>query len=74
MLYTFFKAQWDFSVRGDWTRQCKEDLEDFDIPDNLEYFEGKSQDVMKRIINRKRAEYALDKFHTLKWTTFTILN
>ena len=68
MLYKFFKAQWDFSVRGDWTRQCKEDLEDFDIPDNLEYFEGKSQDVMKRIINRKRAEYALDKFLKMKIT------
>ena len=66
MLYKFFKAQWDFSVRGDWTRQCKEDLEDFDIPLNLAYFEGKSQDAIKRIINRKRKEYALDKFLKMK--------
>ena len=65
MLYKFFKAHCDFSVNGDCTMQCKEY---FDIPANLEYFEGKSQDVMKRIINRKRAEYALDKFLKMKIT------
>ena len=66
MLYKFFKVQWDFSCRGDWTRQCKEDLQDFDIPDNLEYFEGKSQDAFKKMVTRKTKDYALEKFKNMK--------
>jgi hypothetical protein len=35
MLYKFFKAQWDHPVRGDWTIQCRNDMIDFGIPENL---------------------------------------
>ena len=40
MLYTFFNAQWNWPVRGDWTIQVREDLEDFNIPGALDYLEG----------------------------------
>ena len=66
MHYKFFKAQWEFPTRGDWSEQCKQDLEDFNIPTSLSYFEGKSQNMMKTLVNKKRREYGLKKFLTMK--------
>ena len=66
MLYKFFKAQWEYPVRGDWVLQCKQDLEDFNLPNQLDYFEGKSKDSFKAAINRKTKDYVLDKFNDIK--------
>jgi hypothetical protein len=61
-LYKFFKAQWDHPVGGDWVVQCKQDLEDFGLPEVLENFEGKSKESVKNLVNKKSMEYALEKF------------
>ena len=66
MLYKFFKAQWEYPVRGDWVLQCKQDLEDFNLPNQLDYFEGKSKDSFKAAFNRKTKDYVLDKFNDIK--------
>ena len=66
MQYKFFKAQWDFPVRGDWTKQVREDLEDFGIVEDLKSMEDKSKDAFKRMVNIKCKEYALEKFRKLK--------
>ena len=65
MQYKFFKAQWDFPVRGDWTKQVREDLEDFGIVEDLKSMEDKSKDAFKRMVNIKCKEYALEKFRKL---------
>ena len=66
MLYKFFQAQWEFPVRGDWVLQCNQDLIDFNLPNQLDYFKGKSKDTFKAAINKKAKEYALDKFNDIK--------
>ena len=47
MLYKFCKAQWNWQVRGDWTIEVKEDLEDFNIPGALDHLEGISSNSFK---------------------------
>ena len=66
MLYKFFRAQWEFPTKGDWSEQCKDDLLDLDLPINLDYFEGRPQEAFKTMVNKKTKEYALDKFITMK--------
>ena len=66
MLYKFLQAQWEFPVRGDWVLQCNQDLIDFNLPNQLDYFKGKSKDTFKAAINKKAKEYALDKFNDIK--------
>ena len=66
MQYKFFKAQWDFPVRGDWTQQVREDLEDFGIREDLKSMEEKSKNAFKRMVHLKCKEYAMEKFRTLK--------
>ena len=66
MLYKFCKAQWNWPVRGDWTIQVKEDLEDFNILGELDYLEGISSNSSKTLIKKRSKEYALDKFLKLK--------
>ena len=65
-LYKFFKAQWDHPVGGDWVVQCKQDLEDFGLPEFFENFEGKSKESVKKLVNKKSMEYALEKFLKIK--------
>ena len=66
MLFKFFRAQWEFPTKGDWSEQCKDDLLDLDLPINLDYFEGRPQEAFKTMVNKKTKEYALDKFITMK--------
>jgi hypothetical protein len=42
MLSQFFHAQWNNSLKHDWTLQVREDLEDLCIPVDLEYIKSKS--------------------------------
>ena len=66
MQYKFFKAQWDFPAKGDWTRQVQEDLSDFDIEENLSLLEEVSKASFKTRINKTAKEYSLEKFRKLK--------
>jgi hypothetical protein len=53
-------------MRGGWVLQCKQDLEDFNLPNQLDYFEGKSKDSFKAAINTKTKENVFDKFNDIK--------
>ena len=59
MLYKFFICQWYHPVRGDWTETVKEDLKDFDIPCDFQFFKSKSKESFKRLVKIKAKEYAL---------------
>ena len=61
MLYSFFITQWYKPSKGDWTEQIKLDLEEFNIPIDLEYISSKSKDSFKKIVKRKSKELALRK-------------
>ena len=45
---------------------CREDLRHFELPSQLEYFEGKSKAAFKRIMDEKCKQFALDKFNESK--------
>ena len=74
MMYKFFKVQWDFPVKGDWSLDCRQDLEDFNFPDSLEFFENKSKDSFKRQVKQKCKEYAANKFNLKKNTHSKMAN
>ena len=59
MLFSFFITQWQAPIRGDWTEQVKQDLENLQIPCSFEYLQSKSKDGFKRIVKIKAKEYAL---------------
>ena len=62
----FFYAQWENSLKNDWTLQVREDLEDLCIPVDLEFIKSKSQDSFKRLVKVKAREYALDELNKMK--------
>ena len=57
MLSKFFYAQWDHSLKLDWTEQVKVDLKDFGLPRDLEALEKKSKYSFKNLIKKKTNEY-----------------
>ena len=59
MLYNFFITQWLNPIRGDWTLQVQEDLEDLNIPCSFEYIKNKSTESFKRLVKKKVQQYAL---------------
>ena len=59
MLHKFFICQWYHPVRGDWKETVKEDLKDFDIPCDFQFFKSKSKESYKRLVKIKAKEYAL---------------
>ena len=62
MLYKFFKRQWKYPVAGDWVLQAKQDLADFDIPEDLNWIESKSSFAFKTLVKKKAKEFALYEF------------
>ena len=59
MINQFFRAQWYNPTRGDWTETVKADLEDFEIPIDLEMIKSKSKEVFKKLVKKKATEYSL---------------
>ena len=74
MLYKFFKVQWDFPVKGDWTLDCKQDLVDLNFPDSLEFFEQQSKDSFNKKVKQKCKEFAAEKFNLKKNTHSKMAN
>ena len=62
MLYKFCNAQWKHPTSQDWTEQVKIDLEDFNIPIDLEFIKSKSKYSFINLVKIKAREYAFDKF------------
>ena len=50
MLYQFFITQWKYSSKLDWTRQVKEDLDDFGIEANLDWIKSRSKGWFKNLV------------------------
>jgi hypothetical protein len=53
MLYTFFMTQWHNEVEGDWTKEIKLKLEEFEIPCDFEYMKSMSKLSFKNQVKRK---------------------
>ena len=66
MLYKFFNVQWKYPIRNDWTAQVKKDLNDFQLPHNLDFFRGKSKEAFKLLSKSKAQNFELDRLLTLK--------
>ena len=60
MLYKFFIKQWLQPCPGDWTETVKSNLEEFDIPCDLQYLKSKSSQTFKKIVKTKAGEVALN--------------
>ena len=59
MLSKFFRAQFAFPVKGDWTEQVKTDLKDFGIRENLDQIKARSSDSFKCLVKKHAKSYAL---------------
>ena len=57
MLSRFFYCQWYDSNQYDWTRQVRQDLEDLNLPTELEIIEKRSAFSWKNLVKRKVKEY-----------------
>ena len=66
MLSRFFYAQWNNEVKNDWTAQVRKDLEDFGIPEDLDFIKSKSKDSFKKLVKIKAADYALHELNHMK--------
>ena len=62
MLSNFFFTQWKYPTNNkDWTEMVKLDLQDFDIPVDLDYIKSKSKSSFKSMVRIKAQEYSFFK-------------
>ena len=66
MIHKFFKAQWDYPIRNDWTNQVREDLLEFGISENLEVIKSKSIISFKKLVKMKASEFEYNKLQKIK--------
>ena len=66
MLYKFFETQQKYPIKGDWTLQVAEDLQDFDISGNFDFIKSKSKTSFKKLVKKKMKEHALNYLLELK--------
>ena len=66
MLSKFFRTQLDFSVEDDWSRQARQDLADFQIPEDLKSIESMSKECFKSLVKKQAKKFALNHFNELK--------
>ena len=59
MLHQFFITQWNRPCKGDWTETVRGNLEEFDIPIDLDYIRNKSKVAFTKIVKEKAKELAL---------------
>ena len=67
MLFKFFSVQWKYPTnKQNWTEQVKGDLEDFEIPVDLELIKSKSEFAFKSLVKKNSKVYAWKKFMSEK--------
>ena len=66
MLSRFVYCQWWDGSKLDWTTQVKSDLEDFNLPSDLEYIQKKSNFSWKNLVKKQAKGYELSKLIELK--------
>ena len=59
MINKFFMTQWLNPTRGDWTETLKQDLLDFGMPEDFQYYKSKSKFIIKNEVKRNSKQYAL---------------
>ena len=73
-LYNFFKTQWNYPTKNDWTVTVKKDLKDFDIKEDLEYITSMSKRKFKTLVKSKAQEYEVKDLNKIKETLSKIKN
>ena len=69
MIFKFFSTQWKYPTnKQDWTELVRGDLEDFEIPADLEFIRSKSVFSFKNLVKKKSKDYAWKKFMRKKLT------
>lgn len=63
MILKFFKWQWNYPVKGDWSLAVKKDLSDFEIESDFDWIKSKSRGWFKKYVNEKTRVYTF-KFLT----------
>ena len=59
MLHKFFITQWKYPTnKQDWTQQVKIDLQDFQIPVDLDFIKSKSSYAFKTLVKTKARKHA----------------
>ena len=66
MLSKIFHCQWLVNNQQDWTRQVKKDLEDFNLPTDLDYISKKSVFSWKNLVKKNARTYELRNLTILK--------
>ena len=57
MLSKFFRVQWQFSTRGDWTEDLRQDMKDFQIQEELTVLKNMSKSKFKQMVTTKARNY-----------------
>ena len=65
-LHRFFKIQWMFPDKNDWTETVKQDLKDFDIENDLENFKTHSKEKFNKFVKNRAKEYEMRYFYKTK--------
>ena len=68
MLSEFFNTQWQHEVKNDWTSDVKKNLEEFGIPQNLDYLKGKSKESFNSLVKKKAREFEFNRLLNIKVT------
>ena len=62
MLSHFFETQYNFPAQDDWTVEARKNLNEFGIPENLEYIGGHSKETFKILVKKQARIYAYNLF------------
>ena len=74
MTSSILKAQIFQPIRGDWILQIYEDMNDFDLPVNHEFYETTSSNKFKALVKQKAEKYAFNKYLRMKKGHSKMLN
>ena len=66
MLFKVFTVQWHFPSKGDWVLQVKTDLEDFELPSDLETIRNFSKTRFKNVVKSKARTYTFNMLSSRK--------
>ena len=59
LIQQFLTVQWNNPIRIDWTESVTENLNEFGIPDDIEYLKSKTKESFKNMMKKKARKVAL---------------
>ena len=66
MINQFLKVQWNNPTRGDWTVTVRDNLNEFGIPEDMEFLKSKTKEGFKNIVKKKARKVALNELLNMK--------